>query len=446
MRIAVIGSGIAGMGSAWLFSQKYDVTLFEKDSRIGGHAHTVDVQVKGQPVSVDTGFIVYNTLNYPNLMGLFDALNVETIDSDMSFAASINGGACEYEGSLKGLVAQPSNLLKPRYWQMISGLVRFYRTAVHEVKKGPAGESLADYITRTGLNEAFVEDHLLPMAAAIWSCPEEEMMRFPARSFIKFMENHRLLDFTGRPVWRTVKGGSRGYVTKIKQALAGKIHTQTDITGLRREAGGVMISIKGEGDVWFDKVVMAAHADQSLKLISDASDDEKNILGAFDFQPNQVYLHGDRALMPKRTSVWASWNYLSGYGAPTRTRAGLDDLCVSYWMNKLQSIPNELPLFVTLNPPQPPKTELIYGSYAYDHPVFDQKAIDGQQKLPSIQGKNGLFFAGAWTRYGFHEDGLASAVAIAKTLGVEPSWQSPTTGYQPMSGQMDAPLTAELPH
>ena len=424
MRIAVIGSGISGLASAYLLSQNYDVTLFEKDTRIGGHSHTVDVQTPDGPMPVDTGFIVYNALNYPNLIGLFNDLGVVTKTTDMSFGISIGGGRLEYEGSLKGLLAQPSNLLKPSYWSMLYDLVRFYRTAVKNVAKGPIGESLGDFIIRERYGRPFINDHLLPMAAAIWSCPAETMMAFPARSFIQFMENHQLLNFIERPQWRTVSGGSREYVSKIANHLGGRIRTDITITGLRRSGGGVILSVDGEGDIYFDKVVMAAHADQSLALIDDASDEEKAIIGAFDFQPNHVILHSDPALMPKRKAAWASWSYLKDDGAEK-----CNTLSVTYWMNRLQSLNTEMPVLVTLNPNTSPRADLVQGEYFYDHPVFDAKAIAAQQILPSIQGQNHLYFCGAWTRYGFHEDGLMSAVAVAKSLGVAIPWDSPTPGY-----------------
>ncbi|XDZ64859.1 NAD(P)/FAD-dependent oxidoreductase [Alphaproteobacteria bacterium LSUCC0684] len=422
MRIAVIGSGISGLASAYLLSRSYETHLYEGDNRIGGHSHTVDVMTAEGQVPVDTGFIVFNPLNYPNLVGMFDHLGVETETTDMSFGVSIGPGDCEYEGSLRGLLAQPSNLVRPAYWAMLRDLVRFYRSATVEVGQGPEGESLGQFIARLGYGDAFVQDHLLPMASAIWSCPAETMLAFPARSFIAFMNNHQLLNFIERPRWRTVTGGSRQYVRKIEEALGRNIHPETLIEGITRKAGGVALHIRGVGEVWYDRVVLAAHADQSLKLIDDPHPEESRILGAFDFQPNRVLLHSDTRLMPRRKSAWASWSYLT-------RRDPRDGLCVTYWMNRLQNIKVATPLLVSLNPFIEPDPALVHGEYFYDHPVFDQKAIDAQRLLPSLQGKNGLFYAGAWTRYGFHEDGLASAVAIARSLGVEIPWESPTAGY-----------------
>lgn len=427
MRIAIVGSGIAGMGSAWLLSENADTHLFEIDSRMGGHSHTVIADTPEGPVPVDTGFIVFNNHNYPNLVGLFDQLGVQTEDTDMSFGISVGPGQIEYEGSLGGLLAQPANLLKMSYWQMIGGLVRFYRSARHRVASSPPDESLGAFIKREGYSDPFLNYHLLPMAAAIWSCPMETMLEFPARSFIAFLENHRLMNFIDRPQWRTVSGGSRQYVKAIADTLGDRVHLNTTITGIARKAGGVVLTIKGQGEVWFDRVILAGHADQMLPLITDASQEEAGILGAFDFQPNRVLLHSDPALMPERRRAWASWSYL--------TRENIaDGLCVTYWMNRLQNLKCQTPLLVTLNPFIEPDPDLVHGEYLYSHPIFDGKAIKAQAELPRIQGRNGLYFAGAWTKYGFHEDGLASAVAAVKSLGVDIPWPSPTAAWHEPQG------------
>ena len=431
MRVAVIGSGISGLSSAYFLNRNFDVHLFERDHRIGGHSHTVDADFNGVKVPVDTGFIVYNPLNYPNLVSMFAHLDVPWIETDMSFAVSLREGGCEYEGSLSGFVAQPGNLLRSRYWTMLSNLVRFYRTGYRAAFDGPADESLAQFLNREGYATAFVEDHLLPMGAAIWSCSAHTMLDYPVRSLLQFMENHKLLNFIDRPKWRTVKGGSREYVRRIADALGGedgdRIHLGTHITGLRREQGGVILSIAGEGDVWFDKVVMAAHADQSLAMISDATAAEHDILSSFRFQPNRAVLHSDPSLMPKRRGAWGAWNYIGGDGVD-------ESLCLTYWMNKLQSIDNAYPLFETLNPHREPDPALVHGSYSYDHPMFDERAVLAQGRLANIQGTGDLFYAGAWTGLGFHEDGLKSGIAIARTLGVEIPWQTAVEPYlQPPS-------------
>jgi predicted NAD/FAD-binding protein len=426
MRVAVIGSGISGLSSAYFLHQNADVHLFERDRRIGGHSHTVEADFNGVKVPVDTGFIVYNPLNYPNLVSMFAHLDVPWIETDMSFAVSLREGGCEYEGSLGGFVAQPGNLLRSRYWTMLSNLVRFYRTGYRAAFDGPSDESLAEFLRREGYATAFVEDHLLPMGAAIWSCSANTMLDYPVRSLLQFMENHKLLNFIDRPKWRTVKGGSREYVRRITAALGGeeggRIHLRTHITGLRRDQGGVILSIAGEGDVWFDKVVMAAHADQSLAMISDATSVERDILSSFRFQPNRAVLHSDPSLMPKRRGAWGAWNYIGGDGVD-------ESLCLTYWMNRLQSIDNAYPLFETLNPHREPDPALVHGSYSYDHPMFDERAVRAQGRLANIQGTGSLFYAGAWTGHGFHEDGLKSGIAIARTLGANIPWQTNVDPY-----------------
>ena len=422
MRIAVIGSGISGLGASYLLKDNADVHLFENKSRFGGHSNTVEADFDGVKVPVDTGFIVYNPLNYPNLVRLFSHLGVATQDTDMSFAVSLDGGRREYEGSIRGLLAQPANFTQPRYWSMLAELVRFYRSAPRTAYDGPANESLGAFVTRQGYSEAFVADHLLPMGAAIWSCTSGMMLDFPVRSYMRFLENHKLLNFVDRPQWRTVTGGSREYVGRIVKALAPNAHKSTHITGLRRAQGGVVLSIAGQGDVWFDKVILAAHADQSLALITDASNLESEILSSFRFQENRAILHSDPVLMPKRRAAWGSWNYVTG--------ADHDGgLCLTYWMNRLQSIDQAYPLYETLNPHIEPDSSLVHGEFSYDHPVFDERAILAQARLPEIQGHDNLFFAGAWTGYGFHEDGLKSAVAIARSLNIEIPWQSEVAAY-----------------
>ncbi|MDA8676434.1 NAD/FAD-binding protein, partial [Alphaproteobacteria bacterium] len=351
-----------------------------------------------------------------------------------------------YEGSVMGLIGQPANMLRPSYWRMLADLTRFYRQGMAAVHAGAENESLAAFIARMRFSDAFVQYHLLPLGAAIWSCPAETMLEFPARSFMAFMENHQLLDFTGRPQWRTVSGGSRQYITRILSQLKKPPRTGVHITGLRRHAGGVMLSIAGEGEIWYDRVVMAAHADQSLGLITDASDDERHILGAFDFQPNTAILHSDINQMPKRRRLWASWNYQTGSMQMTGSDASdkPNDLSVTYWMNRLQNIRHDQPLFVTLNPIDPIPEDKCHAQFSYDHPVFDQKAITAQADLPSIQGQNGLYFCGAWTGYGFHEDGMASAVKVAHLMGFDIPWESPTvTDIKDQTKHMTRP--AEVP-
>ncbi|MGC6517118.1 MAG: NAD(P)/FAD-dependent oxidoreductase [Candidatus Puniceispirillaceae bacterium] len=422
MRIAVIGAGISGLGAAWLLGKEHDVTIFEKQDRIGGHSHTVDVSFNGENTPVDTGFIVYNELNYPNLVGLFSHLQVPTKGSEMTFAVSLRDKTLEYEGTLKGLTAQLSNLFKPRYWSMLNGLRKFYAHAYDYSRDSAPDETLGEFIERCGFSDAFVEDHLLPMGAAIWSCPADTMLSFPARSFIQFMQNHKLMNYIDRPVWRTVDGGSREYVTRLLNDFRGQIVTNANITSIRRDAAGVFISLPDEGEIFFDKVIMAAHADESLALMSDANEQEKEILSCFGFQPNEVILHSDETLMPQRKATWAAWNYLT-------SSDNNPQLSVTYWMNKLQSIEKDKPLFVTLNPFTRPEESLTHRVFSYDHPIFDKAAILAQNRLGEIQGQNHLYFCGAWTKYGFHEDGLSSAIKVVKSLGVDIPWNSSTSPW-----------------
>ena len=430
MRIAVLGSGISGLGAAYLSHFSHQVTLYELSGRIGGHSNTVDAIFADRTVPVDTGFIVYNAHNYPNLVGLFDHLGVDTLATDMSFSVSLDNGGFEYEGSLGGLLAQPSNLMRPRYWQMVTGLIKFYRTAVTESQKGPEAETLGQFIHRCRLPEAFVNDHLLPMGAAIWSCSARAMLDYPVTAFIQFMDNHKLLDFGARPVWRTVKGGSREYVSKMTSRLKDRIEKNTKVNSVRRDAGGVILNIEGQGDVWFDKLIMAAHADESLKLMADATEQEANILNAFRFSENHVVLHSDPRLMPKRKRAWAAWNYLSD---------DQSNLCTTYWMNRLQHIDMAYPLFTTLNPTFQPRDDLIHAELHYQHPIFDTHALRAQAKLANMQGQNNIFWCGAWTANGFHEDGLKSAVAVAKTLRMDIPWSSPTAAYSSVHTKLDRP-------
>ena len=430
MRIAVLGSGISGLGAAYLSHFSHQVTLYEVSDRIGGHSNTVDAIFADRTVPVDTGFIVYNAHNYPNLVGMFDHLGVETLATDMSFSVSLENGTFEYEGSLGGLLAQPTNLLRMRYWQMLSGLVTFYRTAVAESQAGPETETLGQFIERCRLPDAFVNDHLLPMGAAIWSCSAKAMLDYPVRAFIQFMENHKLLEFGARPVWRTVKGGSRQYVSKLVSRLKDRIETNVKVNSVRRDAGGVILNIEGQGDVWYDKLIMAAHADESLKLMADANEQEAAILSAFRFSKNDVILHSDPRLMPKRRRAWAAWNYLSDDQA---------NLCTTYWMNRLQNFDMSYPLFTTLNPTDQPRDELIHAELTYQHPIFDKPALRAQAELAEIQGQNHIYWCGAWTANGFHEDGLKSAVAVAKTMKMNIPWASPTQPYTPAPSGLDVP-------
>jgi predicted NAD/FAD-binding protein len=411
LNIAIIGTGISGMSAAWLLSQNHDVMVYEQATRIGGHSHTVQGSAPGGEIPVDTGFIVYNDVNYPNLVALFDHLGVPTQISDMSFAVSLEDGALEYAGSNPGqLFAQKKNLLRPRFWAMLRDLRRFYRKAPRFLDE-PDDDimTLGAYLDANGFGAAFQQDHLLPMAAAVWSTPAGLVRDYPAKAFIRFCDNHGLLRIGNRPQWRTVTGGSRAYVSRLTARYADKIRLATAATEITRIPDGVLIR-GSTGDVQtFDHAVIAAHADQALRMLSDPTPQETEILGAFGYQPNLTVLHSDAGLMPKRRSVWSSWNYLGG--------ASDNALCVTYWMNRLQNIPNETPLFVTLNPIRNPKPGSVIKTEMYEHPQFNAAAIRAQGKLWSLQGRGNTWFAGAYFGSGFHEDGLQAGLAVAEALG-----------------------------
>ena len=431
MRVAVIGAGIAGLGAAWALARRHRVTLYEAGGRLGGHSNTVEVAVDGRAVPVDTGFIVYNELNYPNLVQLFAALEVATEPSDMSFAVSIGGGALEYSGtSLAGLIAQKRNLVRPRFWRMVADILRFYREARALLAREASPDlTLGEFLAQGRYSAGFLDDHLLPMGAAIWSSPLAAMLDFPMLSFARFFENHGLLQLTERPRWRTVTGGSRRYVAKIAEALGAEAIRPVAATRLRRSSDGIELrDASGEARL-YDEVVLACHADQALRLLDDADDTERRLLGAFRFQTNRAVLHRDRALMPRRRSVWASWNYLAP--DPAAARDGV--VAVTYWMNQLQNLDPALELFVTLNPPHELRGELVHGVFDYEHPIYDRAAIRAQADIAAIQGVRRTWFAGAWLGYGFHEDGLRAGLAVARALGSPAPWQDTFPAAAPVA-------------
>lgn len=423
--IAVVGAGAAGLSAAWLLSRRYRVTLYEADRRLGGHANTVEVAGATGMVPVDTGFIVFNELTYPNFTALFRHLGVATDASDMSFAVSLDGGRLEYAGAdnLGALFAQKRNLVRPRFLGMLRDIVRFYRAAAAADPAAHAHLSLGEYLTAGGYGTALRDDHVLPMAAAIWSSTVNDILEFPCSTFLRFFQNHGLLRVTGRPQWRTVRGGSREYVRRIEAQLApGTVRAGAKVVSvLRSETGVDLIFADGERQ-HTDGVVFATHAPQALAALADATDNERRVLGAFRTQENQAVLHRDPTQMPRRKAAWASWNYAGATGRP-----GSAAISVTYWMNRLQNIPTPDNLFVTLNPVTPVREDLLLGRFAYQHPIFDRAALDAQARLGTIQGACRTWFCGAWQRYGFHEDALVSALAVAADLGVEAPWQEPQT-------------------
>lgn len=417
--IAIVGSGISGMSAAWLLSQGHRVTVYEQERRLGGHSHTVEAPSRdgGAPIPVDMGFIVYNEANYPNLTALFEHLGVHTLWSDMSFGVSLDGGRLEYSSnSALSLFAQKRNLLSPRFWSMLTDLVRFYREApAHCSALDRSLTSLGDYLCDQGYGRAFQDDHLLPQAAAIWSTSARGIRDFPAAAFIRFCQNHGLLKIQNRPEWRTVAGGSRAYVEKLTAAYADRVRLGRAVKAIRRDADGVEV-LDVQGAVRrFDHVVLAAHADQSLAMLEDPSAEERALLGAFRYTPNRAVLHTDARLMPQRKSCWSSWNYVGK--RPDGPDEDTGDLCVTYWMNRLQKLPAHTPLFVTLNPGEEPADETVIHAETYEHPLFDAAAIRAQRQLWSLQGARNTWYCGAYFGSGFHEDGLQSGLACAEALG-----------------------------
>lgn len=419
MKIAVVGAGISGLSAAWLLSRRHDVTLYEQEGRLGGHSNTVDVEIDGVSHPVDTGFIVFNRDTYPNLCGLFSLLGVSIADSDMSFGVSLREPDIEWAGTnLASVFAQPANLARPRFWGMLQDILRFNSAVTERAANGTAEHiSLGEFLVRNRYGDAFRDWYLLPMAAAIWSCPTQTMMSYPLATFARFCHNHGLLRVNDRPQWLTVRGGSREYVKRLAASLQ-DVRRASAVKGLQRVSDGVLVQAAGVLER-YDQVVLACHSDEALALLGDtATASERRLLGAIRYQPNHAVLHTDTALLPRNRRVWSSWNYMAGAGAPDSR-----PVSVSYLMNRLQPLPFEQPVVVSLNPFIEPDPARVIARIDYAHPLFDGPAIDAQARLPEIQGRDRLWYCGAWTGYGFHEDGLASAVRVARHLGADIPWQ-----------------------
>jgi len=420
-RIAIIGSGISGLASAWLLSKIHDVTLIEANDYVGGHTHTIEVAEGEHKIPVDTGFIVYNEPNYPLLTRLFERLGVATREGDMSFSASIGPGRIEYSGdSLNTLFAQRRNLLNPTFLRMLADMLRFNRRCKQLLHgSGFDGLSLGEFLDREHLGQGFRAHYLLPMAAAIWSCPTRTMMEFPAESLARFFANHGLLNIVDRPLWRTVVGGSHAYVERMLDDIGRERVVMDGAKRITRRDDGVELRLHSGASPRFDKVVMACHADQALALLEQPSSDEARLLSRFRYQPNRTYLHTDTTLMPERRRVWAAWNYL----AADRTDSGSERaVSVTYWMNRLQGLAAKRDYLVSLNPLRPPAPDHIIAEMTYDHPIFDGAAMAAQRELNSLQGRDRIWFCGSYFGYGFHEDALRAATDAAGLLGVDTGW------------------------
>ncbi|MCM8599319.1 MAG: FAD-dependent oxidoreductase [Candidatus Accumulibacter sp.] len=418
-RIAVVGAGISGLASAWLLSDDHEVTLFEAGSYLGGHTHTVDLTLDGKTHPVDTGFLVYNDRTYPNLVALFALLGVDSVPTEMSFSVSLQNPELEWAGSnLATVFGQKRNLLRPQFWAMLADILRFHRESQAWLA-APAddGRSLRQFLSENRYSEAFSNWYLLPMAAAIWSCPTGQMLDMPLSTFLRFCGNHGLLQIFDRPQWRTVQGGGREYVRRIAERLR-DVRLACPVQCIEREACGLHVRHAG-GSESFDQVVLACHSDQALAIAGGAvSAGQREVLAAIRYQPNRAVLHTDRVLLPRDEKLWSAWNYIAGSG-----EIGEQPVGVSYLINRLQPLPFATPVIVTLNPARAPDPAKVVSWFDYDHPIFDGAAIAAQQRLASVQGEHGLWLAGAWGRYGFHEDGLRSALLVANRLGVFAPWQ-----------------------
>jgi predicted NAD/FAD-binding protein len=415
MRFAIVGAGIAGLGSAYLLQRAgHQVTLFEAEQWLGGHAHTVDVTLEGITHPVDTGFLVYNDRTYPRLTALFDELRVPTVASTMSFAVRHDGAGIEWAGtSLASLFAHPPTACRPRYWRMLADILRFNRatTALHARAAVPL-MPLGAYLDAERYGAAFRDWYLLPMTAAIWSSPRRDVLDFPLPAFVRFCHNHGLLQVFYRPQWRTVAGGSRNYVDRIVAALP-DIRRGQAVRRITRDALGVLIDSPAHAHERFAAVVVACHSNQALALLGDASHTERSLLGAVRYQDNRVVLHTDPKLLPRSRRAWSAWNYLAS-DDPDGDRG----VAVSYLLNQLQPLPWQQPVIVTLNPPFEPDRTSVIDEFSYAHPLLDGRALAAQADFGKSQGSRSTWFAGAWLGHGFHEDGLASAHAVAESVAL----------------------------
>ena len=408
-RVAVIGAGVSGLSAAWLLSKSCDVVIYEKGASLGGHANTVDAPVETGTIPVDAGFIVYNEPSYPNFTAMLDHLDVASEASCMSFGVSMNGGAVEYSGqTLSSVFARRSNAASPTFWKMLSDIPRFHRDARATLEAGFCDHaSLGDFVEHGRYGRGFRDHFLKPMAAAIWSTPHMKVFDYPAFSFLRFFENHGLLQVLNLPVWRTVSGGSRSYVDALARSFSGAVRLGAGVASVMRDDGKVVVTDKSGARDIFDAVVIAAHADAARTMVGDLDGEERSILSAFQYQQNRAVMHMDERHMPVRKRAWSSWNYIGDEEAGA----------VSYWMNRLQNLPCAENIFVTLNPASDIDPARKIAEFTYDHPMFDTATERAQHDIWNIQGRGGVWYAGAHLGHGFHEDGLQSGLAVAESIG-----------------------------
>lgn len=421
-RVAVIGSGISGLSAAYTLAPEAQVTLFEAGDYFGGHTHTVDITLNGVTHGVDTGFLVFNERTYPNLIRLLGELGVETTASDMSFSVKVPDIGLEWSGSdLNTVFAQRRNLVRPGFLRMLADILRFNKLTTRLAEQGEDAslqQPIGDFLAEQRFSAEFRDWYFLPMIGSIWSCPTDQMLRFPIATMIRFCHNHGLLQVANRPRWFTVTGGARNYVQKMLPRIA-DARLNTPVRSVHRSAAGVFVRTDRATE-HFDDVVMACHSDQSLALLADATPAEREVLGAIRYHRNRAVLHTDTSVLPERPLAWAAWNYERAADGPREQAA----VCLHYLINRLQPLPFDEPVIVSLNPAREPTPGSVHGEFDYAHPVFDSAAIAAQQRLPELQGQGRTWFCGAWTRYGFHEDGLMSGLAVAD--GLRRQWAGET--------------------
>jgi len=417
-KVAIIGSGISGLACAYFLSDHYDIKLYEKNDYLGGHSNTAKINYDGVDIAVDTGFIVFNFSTYPNLVKFFELLNVEIKKSNMSFAVKIDDSKLEYAGtSLASLFAQKKNLVNLNFLRMIFDILRFNKKAVELLKKDfLPNYTLKNFLDDLHLKKYFQQYYLLPMASAIWSSPLDKIIDYPAQSFVNFFKNHGLLSVANQPQWYTVVGGSCNYVEKIAQKISSQISLNDQVQKIYKNEQGKLVVISKKSQEVFDKIIIAAHSDQALQMLTNPSENQQEILKNIKYQKNLAILHKDQSVMPKAKKAWASWVY-------SCKNNQTEELSVSYWMNNLQGIDEKYPLFVTLNPNQEIAKKDIFASYEYEHPIFDSQAILAQNKISQIQGNDEIYFCGAYQKFGFHEDGLNSALKVLNQLKIKAPWQ-----------------------